>query len=86
MARLTSTSPASAIPLIHESHGRRWAFPPGVPMLDSDKRHMPDGARPGKYLYSQSIKFRDRDVRERWSGAVLAALGEAGITPWLEEV
>ena len=57
---------------IMQSHGRAWASPPSKPMLDRDGRAMVDDA--GKRRYAPIIEFATKDIRDRWSDAIIAAL------------
>lgn len=56
----------------HETNGRRWAAPPGIPMLDENKEVIrnPDG----RVSYAQVIAFVSREVGDAFSAQVLAAL------------
>jgi hypothetical protein len=67
---------------VHESHGKRWVAPAGIPVLDADRRRRqrPDG-RGG---YRPSARFAHSDARERFKMAVLAALEDAGVGPFDE--
>jgi DNA-binding cell septation regulator SpoVG len=57
---------------IMQSNGRAWASPPSKPMIDRDGRVMLDDA--GKRRYSPIIAFQSKEIRDRWSEAVIAAL------------
>ena len=52
-----------------------WASPPSKPMVGKDGRVITDDR--GKTKYSPIIEFTSKDVRSRWSDAVIAALREA---------
>jgi hypothetical protein len=55
---------------VHVSHGRPWAALPARPVLDGDGRHVrPDGGKP---QYAAILRWRDRDLADRWSDAVVA--------------
>jgi hypothetical protein len=50
---------------------RHWASPPSKPMIGRDGAVMKDDR--GKIRYSPIIEFRDRDLRDKWSSAVVDA-------------
>jgi hypothetical protein len=52
-----------------------WASPPSKPMIGRDGSPMLDAK--GKPRYSPWIEFRSKELRDRWSSAVVAALLEA---------
>jgi hypothetical protein len=49
-----------------------WASPPSKPMLDRDGVVMKDDK--GKIRYCPIVEFRSKDLREKWSTAVIEAL------------
>jgi DNA-binding cell septation regulator SpoVG len=49
-----------------------WASPPSKPMIDRDGVAMKDAA--GKVRYSPIIEFTSKEVRERFSAAVIDGL------------
>ncbi len=53
-----------------------WASPPSKPMLDRDGVAMKD-AKAGKIRYSPFIEFTSREIRDRWSAAVIEAMRDA---------
>jgi hypothetical protein len=57
---------------IHTVNGKSWAQPPAKPMLNREGQHMADKA--GKRVWVPIISFETRDLRDKWSGAVIAAL------------
>jgi hypothetical protein len=57
------------------SNGRAWASPPSRPQIDRDGQHMV--GKEGKKLYQPIITFRDRDIGDRFSRAVLDAVAAA---------
>jgi hypothetical protein len=57
---------------IYVSAGRAWANPASKPMLDRDCNVLRDAA--GKIRYVCLTEFRDRQTRDRFSEAVIAAL------------
>ena len=60
---------------INRSGESTWASPPGKPRLDRDKKPVIEN---GKVRYDKVLGFRDRDVRDRWSEAVIAELSALG--------
>lgn len=52
-----------------------WASPPSKPMLNRDGAAMRDGN--GKIKYSPIIEFASREVRSKWSDAVIEAMRAA---------
>lgn len=52
-----------------------WASPPSKPMIDRDGAAMKDGN--GKVRYSPLVEFTSKDVRERFSAAVIDGLRAA---------
>lgn len=60
---------------VHISNGRPWASPPSRPMIDRDGRAMRDES--GKVRYQPVISFANKETRNRWSDAVIAALRAA---------
>jgi hypothetical protein len=59
---------------IHEKEGRRWASLPARPMLDSNRQLMLDDT--GKPKYSRVLEFTEREVGDRFSQAVVAAVDQ----------
>ena len=52
-----------------------WASPPSKPMIDREGAALKDAA--GKLRYSPIIEFASREIRDRWSTAVIEAMREA---------
>ena len=52
-----------------------WASPPSKPMLDREGAALKDAA--GKLRYSPIIEFTSREIRDRWSAAVIDAMRAA---------
>ena len=72
---LTATLPSGLV--IHEisvlvSNGNAWCSPPSKPMLDRNGRVMLDDG--GRRRYSPVIEFQSKELRARFSDAVIAAL------------
>jgi hypothetical protein len=60
---------------IHERDGRSWAQLPARPQIDKDTGMVVrDGA---KIQYAKVLEFDDRDVANRFSDAVVAAVKKA---------
>ena len=57
---------------IHRSEQGLWASPPSKPMVGRDGVAMKDDN--GKVKYSPLIEFTDKQTRDRFSTAVVAAL------------
>jgi hypothetical protein len=57
---------------VHERDGRKWAALPSRPMLDSNRRLMLDET--GKPKYSRVLEFTEREIADRFSDAVVAAV------------
>jgi hypothetical protein len=56
---------------VFQSNGKAWASLPAKPVLDTEGRHVkPDG----KGQYAAIVKWRDRDLNERWSAALVALI------------
>jgi hypothetical protein len=57
---------------VHLSHGKSWASLPSRPQLNADgtARRGDDG----KIVYSSILKWRDRDLADRFSAAVVQAV------------
>jgi hypothetical protein len=51
------------------SHGKTWATLPSKPQIDKDGQHRRDPN--GKPAYSPILEWRDRDLQDRFSGAVV---------------
>lgn len=60
---------------IHSQGGKAWASPPSKPMIDRNGRVLRDDG--GKIRYSPIITFPSRDLRNRWSDAVVEAVRAA---------
>lgn len=60
---------------LHVASGRAWASPPSRPILDRDGRTMRD--RDGKQRWQPLVTFKDKNARDRWSAAIIAAVWEA---------
>jgi hypothetical protein len=52
-----------------------WASPPSKPMIDREGVAMKDDK--GKLRYSPIIEFASREIRDRWSAAVIEAMRAA---------
>lgn len=52
-----------------------WALPPSKPMLGRDGVAMKD--QRGKIRYSPLIEFTSKEIRDRWSAAVIDAMRAA---------
>jgi len=52
-----------------------WASPPSKPMVDRTGAVMKDAN--GKVRYVPIIEFTSKEIRDRWSAAVIAAMREA---------
>jgi hypothetical protein len=52
-----------------------WASPPSKPMIDREGVAMRDDK--GKLRYSPIIEFASREIRDRWSAAVIEALDQS---------
>jgi len=61
---------------VHLSHGKAWCGLPSKPQIDKSGRHMTDPTS-GKAAYLPCCQWRDRDLRELWSRAVIKLLLEA---------
>jgi hypothetical protein len=57
------------------SHGKAWVSLPGRPILDENGRHKRD--LNDKLQYAPVIQWRDRDLSDRFSDAVIALIREA---------
>jgi hypothetical protein len=55
--------------------GRPWASPPSKPMVDREGVVLKDPN--GKIRYTPIIEFTSREIRTRWSDAVIAAMQAA---------
>jgi hypothetical protein len=51
-----------------------WASPPSKPMITRDGTVMKDAA--GEIKYAPTIEFTSKEVRDRWSAAVIARCGK----------
>ena len=56
---------------VHEKNGKRWASLPSRPMLDADGRQVVNHS--GKKQYCALLGWRDRDLADRFSAAVVDA-------------
>jgi hypothetical protein len=56
------------------SHGKAWASLPSKPVLDRDGKHVEVS---GKRQYAAILAWKDREVADRWSGAVVAMVRTA---------
>jgi hypothetical protein len=56
---------------INESHGSRWASPPGRPVFDHNGNLVRDGA---KTRYANVIEFRDEATRKAFQDRVCEAV------------
>jgi hypothetical protein len=54
---------------IHEKGGKYWAGLPSRPVLDADGRHVSNHA--GHKQYTALLGWRDRDLADRFSAAVV---------------
>ncbi len=75
---MTATLPSGMILhdiVVHVSDAGPWAAPPSKPMIGRDGVAMKDAA--GKARYSPIVSFADKQTRERWSSAMIAALAAA---------
>jgi protoporphyrinogen oxidase len=57
---------------VHAMNGRVWASPPTRPMVGKDGTALRDEA--GKTKYQAVIQFTSKEVRDRWSAAILESL------------
>ena len=60
---------------ILETNGRFWASPPSKPMIDRNGVVMIDDN--GKRRFAPIVEFTTREIRSRWSDAVVEALRAA---------
>jgi hypothetical protein len=61
---------------VHQhANGARWVGLPGKPQVTADGRIRKDPGS-GKTLYSPIVEIADREARERFRGAALAAVEE----------
>lgn len=58
---------------VHCSNGRFWAAPPARPQMSREGVHLRD-AHTSKFLYVQIISFSSKEVRDRFSEAIVGAL------------
>jgi hypothetical protein len=63
------------IPILVSS-GKAWASLPAKPQLDQDGRHKRDAN--GKPAYVAMLRWRDREVANRFSAAVIELVRDAG--------
>jgi hypothetical protein len=57
---------------VHDKGGKRWAGLPAKPILDADGRQVSNHA--GHKQYAALLGWRDRDLADRFSAAVVAAV------------
>jgi hypothetical protein len=57
---------------VHRKEGSIWASPASKPRLGRDGTQMKDAA--GKGLWTPVVSFASKEVREKWSRAVIDAL------------
>jgi len=60
---------------IFQSDTSLWAAPPSKPMIDRDGYVVTDNT--GKRRYATIIEFTSKELRDRWSAAVIEALRAA---------
>jgi hypothetical protein len=60
------------IPVCQAANGRAWATLPSRPMIDAQGEVMRDDR--GKVRYSAILEWRSRELRERFSNAVVTAV------------
>jgi hypothetical protein len=60
---------------IHRKDGKWWASPASKPMLGRDGVQIKDAA--GKAKWSPVVSFTSRDVRDKFSAAIIEALKAA---------
>jgi hypothetical protein len=56
---------------VHESHGKSWAALRAKPMIDGEGRCIRNDV--GKIQYATILAWRDRDLADRFSAAVVEA-------------
>ena len=61
--------------LVHVSHGRPWAALPSKPQIDAEGRVKRDVN--GKPIYVAILKWRDRDLSDRFSERVVELVRQA---------
>ncbi len=59
---------------IHEKNGSRWAAPPSKPMLGRDGKQI---ERDGKPAWQPVVSFASKDVRDKFSAVIVAAIEAA---------
>jgi hypothetical protein len=59
---------------VHVRDGRAWASLPARPMLDADGRHV---VREDKPQYATIMRWRTRELADRWSAAVIELIRQA---------
>jgi hypothetical protein len=57
---------------VHEKNGTWWVSPAAKPMLNRDGQHIKDHA--GKPMWSPAVSFASKELRDKFSAAVLGAL------------
>jgi hypothetical protein len=55
--------------MVFTSHGKSWANLPSKPVLDQDGVHMTD--ENGKKMYAPLLVWSSKELRDRFSGAVI---------------
>jgi len=60
---------------VHASHGKRWASLPSKPLVDKDGNAQ--RGQDGKIRYVPMLEWPSRDVSDRFSEAVVAAIEAA---------
>jgi hypothetical protein len=60
---------------LHQKEGREWIGLPGKPQIDRDGQSRKDPTT-GRMLYTPVVEIPDRDARERFQQAALAAVHE----------
>ena len=58
--------------LVFEAHGKRWATPPGIPVLDRERRQIITPQ--GKPDYKACVTFHTKEIGALFSQKVLEAL------------
>ncbi len=60
---------------VYQKEGNVWASPPSKPMIGRDGAKVTD--RDGRAVYKPIIEFTTKDVRDKWSTAVIDALRQS---------
>lgn len=58
---------------VHFSNGRFWAAPAAKPQMSREGVHLRD-AHTAKFLYFPMVTFVTKEIRDKFSDAVIAAL------------